>query len=252
MANQTISIPNGPCFYTFAILGLLVTIIIIVLFVYFYVKSVPVCFPSNTWYVHFLLLLGILSIFVVVLSLPKDIEPISHAMLLLSCPYTICFSCIMVLSFSVFVSHAYKIDFSNRFLCCMTIFLTLINPISSFNEAVLWTQYAINVNVYIYYLIVTSMCLLFMTCSISNYFNILLCATVLSFTSWTIYIFRTNVLSDYDAILIPVYILLVFYYLPQLLCIYKKNTLFFTLNIFYKYMDWYIYIPIYNSHISKR
>nr|AYF58573.1 G protein-coupled receptor 8D [Elephant endotheliotropic herpesvirus 1A] len=231
--NSTQPTPESPeidtCTLGLSILGIVGTICAILQLTLAYIRKTCLCVPENTWYLHFLLLTGILGLFVA--SCIPDI--FGHYLVCFTqFPPTICVCCILTLATNLFFLYIYRQSFSSTFLLILPILLAF--PVvlillyvykSNYTHETLhyvnynYIQYALSsICLYLDYLLTISM--LLTLCLYKTLYGKLLCLT--TWTSWILWNISWSIYS-YIFLVIPYfcltfgYILLLFYIYPILI-----------------------------------
>nr|AYF58591.1 G protein-coupled receptor 7 [Elephant endotheliotropic herpesvirus 1B] len=108
------------CTLSFSILGIIGTICAILQLTLACIRKTCLCIPENTWYLHFLLLMGILNLFI-----SSCISGIFEHVGLYFTQFSlaICVCCILTLATNLFFLCIYRQNFSSTFLLILPVLL---------------------------------------------------------------------------------------------------------------------------------
>nr|AYC62626.1 G protein-coupled receptor 6 [Elephant endotheliotropic herpesvirus 1B] len=122
--------PDDIVIPVFSSIGIFATLVSLILFILLLKKRLQHGFPYNTLYLQFMIFVGILLLFV------SAIVWLSHEQYFLmyinQIPFTVCFACLLVYAFDLFLIYKYGITLKAWILALMAIFCILIAPITIF------------------------------------------------------------------------------------------------------------------------
>nr|AYC62619.1 G protein-coupled receptor 6 [Elephant endotheliotropic herpesvirus 1B] len=114
----------------FSAIGIFATLVALVIFILLLQKRIQHGFPYNTLYLQFMIFIGILLMFV------SAIVWLSHGhyflMYINQIPFTVCFACLLIYAFDLFLIYKYGIALKDWVLVLMAVFCILIAPITIF------------------------------------------------------------------------------------------------------------------------
>nr|AYF58583.1 G protein-coupled receptor 8C [Elephant endotheliotropic herpesvirus 1A] len=246
--NSTQSTPEYPeidyCILSFSILGIIGTIFAILQLTLAYIRKTCLCIPKNTWHLHFLLLIGILSLFVSACIPEIFVNYIVFCFTQLS--PAICLGCILTLATNLLFVCIYQQYFLSTSLIILPVLLAFPIGIPLIlvykSQYMSGPQYTTNVypymnaqgcinytymelaltNVYLYldYFLTISMVLTL--CLYKTFYGKLLCLT--TWTSWILWNINWSIFCSCIHLFATLYfyptfgyILLLFYIYPILL-----------------------------------
>nr|AYC62627.1 G protein-coupled receptor 6 [Elephant endotheliotropic herpesvirus 1B]AYC62663.1 G protein-coupled receptor 6 [Elephant endotheliotropic herpesvirus 1A]UVZ34424.1 G protein-coupled receptor 6 [Elephant endotheliotropic herpesvirus 1B] len=127
----------------FSAIGIFATLVGLVIFILLLQKRIQHGFPYNTLYLQLMIFIGILLLFV------SAIVWLSHGhyfvMYINQIPFTVCFACLLIYAFDLFLIYKYGIALKDWVLVLMAVFCILIAPITIFYgyAAIKYIRYAI-------------------------------------------------------------------------------------------------------------
>nr|APG41578.1 G protein-coupled receptor 8 [Elephant endotheliotropic herpesvirus 1A]AYF58526.1 G protein-coupled receptor 8A' [Elephant endotheliotropic herpesvirus 1A] len=216
------------CILSFSILGIIGTIYAIIQLTLAYIRKTCLCIPENTWYLHFLLLMGILNLFI-----SSCISGIFEHVGLCFTQFSpaICVCCILTLATNLFFLCIYRQNFSSTFLLILpvllvfpiVILLILFYSYKDNNQSCTYNyvQYALT-SIYLYLDYFITISTILTLCLHKTLYGKLLCLA--TWTSWILWNINWSIFCPYIPFFVTLYfcptfgyILLLFYIYPILL-----------------------------------
>nr|QOE74986.1 G-protein coupled receptor 12 [Elephant endotheliotropic herpesvirus 1A] len=231
--NTTFEVIPNKCSLTLSAIGILLTLTAFSLFLYVYLRHITHS-PINSWYVHFILLLGTLMLFVLIISMETadyvwDIY--LYLGVFLQLPFSTCFSSLFTLSLNMII---YNLKINNKVLVFVTLFLIIIPFITvrlyqTFpnSQYIHILQHELSYNLfniyylYCYLLLIVSVCMC-LSADIKDIHGKLLFSTVTAtWILWTIHCFTLGLMFSTYIIILTSYIILFVYIIPHCVIVYK-------------------------------
>ncbi|UEH20440.1 protein E48B [Elephant endotheliotropic herpesvirus 2] len=221
--------------YISSLIGFLITLIVIPLYLYIY-KQQKLIF-QNAYFVQFLLLLGVAYLFLFSIILCYLDSAIHYTILFQSSPYVICFCSTFILSLNFFIIYNYKQILCKFILIYMLMFLIFLAPIicfyvnpGKFNYLV-QHPYMNNMYLYIYYLIINTLCLCFFSCTYNTYTKMFCLTMFITFIIWNVNTFAFNLYTHLYLAPSVGYTFIFCYFIPLITQDYKQKVV----TMFYQF-----------------